>query len=430
MDLDTMRERIAAALAEARTLSDKIDAEKRKATDEEKRTFDALMAEVDELKADVGRREKLEGEERWAKAPEHPEKRPLGPVRGSDGAEAPSLGVQMQAIARRSGYRGPISPEAEARAAGMNEAVGSQGGFHLETTYMAGLFNKLYDTSPIVSLCRKAQIGPNSNSLVIKAISETSRVAGSRFGGCTFYWLDEGVQKTHSQPAFRKIVLEPKKVAALWYATDELLQDAVALTSIANDVFGQELEFVVANAIINGTGAGQPLGIINSPALVTVAAIVGQGVDTIISTNVEQMWSRCWGPSRRNSVWLYNQDCEPQLHSMVMPGTAGPMPCYLPPNGLSASPFGTIYGRPAIPCEQCSTIGNVGDILLVDLNSYMLVDKGPGQMGESIHLRFDYDETTFRLVYRVDGSPLWDSVLTPATGSALTLSPFVALAAR
>ena len=105
------------------------------------------------------------------------------------------------------------------------------------------------------------------------------------------------------------------------------------------------------------------------------------------------------------------------------------MPVYLPPGGLSGDRFARLKGAPVIPTEFNPTLGTVGDIMLVDLSQYLLIDKGGPQADSSIHVRFINNEKTFRFIYRVDGRPLWNTVLTPAKGSN-TLSPFVALATR
>jgi hypothetical protein len=47
----------------------------------------------------------------------------------------------------------------------------------------------------------------------------------------------------------------------------------------------------------------------------------------------------------------------------------------------------------------------------------------------SMHCRFLYDENTFRITWRVIGTPAWKAKLTPFKGAA-DLSPFVTLAAR
>ena len=89
-------------------------------------------------------------------------------------------------------------------------------------------------------------------------------------------------QKTESKPKFRKIELSLKKLIGLCYATDELLEDAAALESVIRAGFSSEFGFLLDDAIINGTGAGQPLGILNSGCLVSVAAETGQKAATIV----------------------------------------------------------------------------------------------------------------------------------------------------
>jgi len=51
------------------------------------------------------------------------------------------------------------------------------------------------------------------------------------------------------------------------------------------------------------------------------------------------------------------------------------------------------------------------------------------QAASSVHVKFIYDEMTFRTTYRVDGQPAWKSPITPFKSSN-TLSPFVTLQAR
>jgi len=102
---------------------------------------------------------------------------------------------------------------------------------------------------------------------------------------------------------------------------------------------------------------------------------------------------------------------------------------YMPPGGLSQSGYGSLFGRPVIEIEQCDTIGDVGDIILASWSEYQMIEKGGIQSASSIHVRFQYDETVFRFVYRTDGQPKWSLPLTPFQ-SALTQGPFVVLAAR
>ncbi|SHH14480.1 phage major capsid protein, HK97 family [Desulfosporosinus lacus DSM 15449] len=314
-------------------------------------------------------------------------------------------------------------------ASGMGESVPSDGGFLVGEDFAKELLQRTYETGILASKCRKIPISPTSNSLEANGIDETSRANGSRWGGIQSYWENEADALIGSKPKFNKVGLKLKKLTGLCYATDELLQDSTALESIIGQAFAEEFGFRMDDVIMNGLGAGQPLGYMKSGALVTVAKEAGQANGSIVTQNVLNMWARCWGRSRQNAVWLINQDVEPQLSQMTITVGTGGIPVYMPAGGVSGAQYSTLFGRPVIPVEQANTVGSLGDISLVDLSQYLLIDKGGLNAASSIHVRFLYDESVFRFIYRVDGQPIWKSTLQPFKGSN-TLSPFVTLAAR
>ncbi len=354
-----------------------------------------------------------------AKAPEPDRKERFG-----------SLGEQMSAVVRAAVPGGQIDPRLFRAATGLNETTPSDGGFLVQTDFQSGLLQDVFQTGILPSRCRRITISGNSNGIKINGVDETSR-ASTRSGGILGYWKDEAAQKTASKPKFRQIELTLHKLIGLCYATDELLADAVALEAFIRQAFAAEFGFLLDDAIIRGTGAGQPLGILNAGCLVTVAKEGGQGADTIVWENVVNMYARLFASSRPNAVWLINQAAEPQLMKMAMAVGTGGVPVYMPAGGASQSPYATLFGRPVIACEQCSALGDVGDIIFGDFSNYILAEKGGIESAMSIHVKFDYDESVFRFVMRVDGQPVRASALTPYKGgSGATLSHFVTLAAR
>jgi len=312
---------------------------------------------------------------------------------------------------------------------GLNEGLGAEGGFLVGTDQGGSLMERVYNVGDILRRVDMTGISANSNGMTFYGVNETARANGSRRGGIRAYWAAEGGTKTASQPAFRQLELRLHKCVGLVYATDELLQDASALESWIMANLPEELRFVVEDAIINGTGVGMPQGIRASGALVTQAAEAGQAADTVVSQNIMNMWSRLWAPSRRNAVWLINQDVEPQLYQLNLGVGTGGVALYQPPGGLSQAPYSTIMGRPVIASEYSQTVGDEGDIMLIDFSEYQMIEKGGIQSASSIHVQFVYDETVFRFVYRVDGIAKWNAALTPLY-SAITQSPFITLAAR
>ena len=314
-------------------------------------------------------------------------------------------------------------------ATGMGEAVPSDGGFMVQKDFVDELLKRTYETGLLAGRTRRLPISRRSNGIKINAYAESSRVNGSRLGGIQAYWADEAAALTASKPKLRQMELTLHKLTGLCYATDEMLEDSEAMEAILMDGFAEEFGFKIDDALVNGDGAAKPLGVLNANCLVTVNKETGQAAASIVVENIIKMWSRMWGRSRANAVWMINQDIEPSLFTMSLAVGTGGVPVYMPANSLANSPFSMLMGRPLLPIEQCATLGTVGDIILGDYSQYVTADKGVMKSASSIHVRFLNDEMVWRFTYRIDGQPTWNAALTPYKGSN-TLSPFIALQSR
>lgn len=319
-----------------------------------------------------------------------------------------------------------------AAATGAGEAIPSDGGFLVGTDFSTDIMKRAYDNNQVINRCTRRTISGPANSIELDAVDETSRVAGSKWGGVRFYWFAEGGAMTASKPKTRKIKLELNEGGVLVYASDTLLADAPLFSQVLNDAVPDVIGANVQGAIINGTGTGQPLGILNSGAIVSQAAETGQGAATIVYENVLKMVSRIWG-SMSSYAWLYNQEIIPQLGLMNVAVGTGGAPVFLPGGGVGSSATGalpmSLFTMPMIEIEQASALGTSGDLMLVNLNDYIVAEKGGVQSAMSIHVEFLTNQTVFRWVLRVDGQPTWNSPLTPEKGSA-TRGPFITLATR
>lgn len=314
-------------------------------------------------------------------------------------------------------------------ATGMGELVGSDGGFLVPPQFSNKIFERMYRENDLLAKCDKYDIG--SHTMTFPRNAESSRVTGSRWGGVQAYWVQEGSSITASAPTFGRLTLQLNKLACLARVTEELIQDSsTAMESYLTRVFGLEIGFATSNAVFRGTGAGQPLGILNAACGISVSKETGQAANTIVPQNIAKMWARRFalGPTGQY-VWLVNQDTSPQLNLMTLGiGTAG-VAVYLPPGGLSAAPYATLMGAPVMEVEFASTLGTNGDIVLVDLSQYVAVTKGGLNSMSSMHVYFTTDEQAFRTTFRLDGAPWWATALTPFQGTN-TQSPIVTLATR
>ena len=400
-------------------------------TDTQRSRDDEIVAQLAQIDADIERMERARRAEREAPAT-------VVEAPAPDPTTAPtpfaSLGEQLQAVYRAAVVKHQPPDQRlldiNAAAQGANETVGADGGFIVQQDIATDLLTRIYNSGILASRTRRRQIGPNSNSIKVNYLDETSRANGSRFGAVRAYWTSEAGSLTGSRPKYGTHSLDLQKLTGLYYATDELLADATALNSFVDDAFAQELAFALDDAIVNGTGTGQPEGILNANCTVSISKETGQAAATVVPENIWKMFARLWSGSARNAAWYINQDVWPQLFGLSLSVGTGGMPLFIPPGtGISSSPFGTLLGRPIEVIEHAATLGTVGDIILADLNEYLLIEKGGVARASSIHVQFTTDEMAFRWILRVNGEAIWQSALTPYKGSN-TQSPFITLATR
>lgn len=451
--VEELQDRLIELRDQMNNIQAKADAEQRQLTTDESKQIEEIFATFEETEADIDRRERLinanarlsvgRGRQTDADnvanvgedvASRPRRERPLVPAAARDPNDVGKWGFRsvgefasaVRAAHPSSGGRN-LDPRLVANAPTSygSEGVGEDGGFAVPPDFRRDIMQKVMGEESMLS--RTDQLTSSSNSITIPK-DETTPWQTS--GGIQAAWEGEGAQFSQSKPSLEQSTIRLNKLTALVPVTEELLSDAPALSTYLRRKTPEKFDFKINDAILNGTGAGQPLGVLNSGALITVNAESGQAADTVRFENIVNMYSRLYSACRQNAVWLINQDVEPQLLTMQFPGTGTAVPAYLPPGGLSAQPYGTLLGRPVIATEAAQTLGDAGDITLVDLRQYMTATKTGGiRQDVSIHLWFDYDVTAFRFVMRVAGQPWWSNAISPKNGSN-TRSCFVTLAAR
>lgn len=361
MKLQELRTRAEETRRKAVALIDAAQTENRFLTDEEEARMQTLEAELTKWRGMIEQARRLEDDVRGQEPQPEVPTAPTAPIRSQPNAENrfASFGEQLMAVYRAASPDGRIDSRLATRASGMNETVQADGGFLVQQDFVAELLRRTYETGVLTSRVRRIPVSATANGIKINAVDENSRANGARWGGVQAFWQDEAEELIASRPKFREMTLSLKKLTGLCYTTDELLQDTSALESVIQQSFAEEFGFKMDDAILRGVGAGQPLGVLNSGSLIKVAKDENQA-DPITVQNIVNMWSRLWGRSRANSYWYVNQAIEPYLYTLRV----GEQPVYIPAGGLSAAPYASLMGRPVVPLEQCSAVGDVGDILL------------------------------------------------------------------
>lgn len=467
MGIKELKQKRAALLAEAKAIQAKADEEKRDLTDEEFDSIKAKMGEAEALAGQIKAAEErakvlsdlnaqtaaVEARPGRATAPDDAASQTVNTAIRSvvsthdnllDDPKRAWANVGQFAAAVYDAGMGQVDERLKIGAVagtGMEQNLNTTGGYLVPPSFSQSIWDRMSKAADsLVARCDNFTLPYGTESITFPAKDETSRADGSRWGGIRGYWKSELLQMTESRPTFREVKFEPQELYVFVYVSDKLLRNAGILSQYISRAAADEINFKLGDAIINGTGSAMPKGIMvgtagTSAARIEVAKETSQAADTIVPENIDNMWSRLHPNAQANAVWLYDPSVLPVLQKMSRDVGTGGLPAFMPPGGMSVSPYGTLMGRPMVPCEYCGAVGDAGDLLLVDLSAYGMVTRGGIEEAMSIHLKFDYNQTAFRFIFEADGQPWVISALTPFTPSGgttktATLSPFVAIAAR
>ncbi len=415
----------------ARALTDKVASENRDLTTEEQTQFEDIANKIRSADASIEREQMLASAEAGLGASGSVEIPASATISvSSNMAVDPKRGFKTfgefaQAV-RGAGVSGGRPDQrlligAAAPGTFGGEGSGTDGGFLVPPQYSTDIFNLSLTDDALLPLTDNIEI--DGNSMVFPK-DETTPWGTD---GVRSYWQAEASAATVTKPKFGTATLRMHKLMALVPLTDELLADTNALGGYLPNLLSRSIRWKTNEAILIGTGAGQPLGAFSGAAALVVAKESGQAANTVALANITKMIAALPPGSFPNASWLITPDALPQLFGL----TLGNYPIYLPINaGAQGNPYGTLMGRPIMVSQHASAFSAQGDIELIDLSYYRTITKAGGvQMASSLHLYFDADATAFRATFRVDGQPKIAAQITQAKGSN-KLSPFVQLGAR
>lgn len=419
-------EQIRARLAEIGVELEGINAGDKGLTQEQLTEIEKLNAEFETLSQQLEGAEKLESMKARASNTAGRKTTQAAPAETTRATQAAtrvggfeSAGAWLMAV-KKAGQTGELDKRFLNVA---KESVGEDGGFLVPEEISAAILKKMGGDDSLMAKATTIQVGGNALTINVDENQPWN-------GGVQAYWTAEGASITESKPAFKQASWRLQKLAALVKATDELLDDAVALESYILATAPAAIVHQLNKAILTGNGVGKPTGIINSPFAVTVSKESGpQTADTVVAANVIKMYSRMFPSSRANAAWYINPAVEEQLLTMKDPNDNY---IYLSPGSqMNQTPYGTLLGRPVIPLMGgMPALGDVGDIIFADLSYYYMIRKASGiKSATSIHLHFDKEITSFRFSLRVDGKCPFQAPVTTEFGS-YQMSAFVLLEAR
>jgi len=298
----------------------------------------------------------------------------------------------------------------------MSMGVGSAGGF-LVPEQMGPLQEPIQPQEAVFRpRARVIPAGtPPDAAITLPALDQSG--AHGVFGGVQVVWIAEAGTKPQTEPELREVKLEPQEVAGHVVVSDKLLRNTEAAGALVSTLLRGAINAAEDQTFLNGTGVGQPLGIIGHPASINV---VRAGAGAIAYADVVNMFAvALMGGGRQ--IWIGSQTILPQLMQMATP--LGQL--VWQPSAREGMPM-SLLGIPLILNARSPVLGAQGDLILADLNYYLIKDGSPLTIAASEHPRFTHNQTIIKGFWNVDGQPWLNGPLLLEDG-VTQVSPFVVL---
>jgi len=282
------------------------------------------------------------------------------------------------------------------------------GGYLVPEEFQATLVQ--YDTEPTI-VWPRATIWPMTRDKLgmpklAQRADEDDTTNFDHFAGVAFTWTDEGGEKSSTEPSFEFIELIAHELSGYTEITDILLEDSVInLMNFLTNLFRRAYLWYTDRSFIRGTGARQPLGVVNDPA-VTIVARAGAGAFTY--TDAINMVNQLPSVFDNGAVWFMNKRVLNSIRNERDTNNALLLQQFYQagPPGIGTGPIMSILGYPVIPSDgKTYALGTTGDVILGNWNWYYIGDRKRFTMDVSKHYKFRENKTAIRVCGRLDGQP-------------------------
>lgn len=308
--------------------------------------------------------------------------------------------------------------------AALAEASGVTGGYVVPPEFYQGIMDLAAEDT---FFRQRAFVQPMASETLMFPYLDITTVQSAGvspfFGGVQMNWTEEAQTRTETEPAFKMMELKAHELSGYAVSSNVLLQDAAfGLERYLMKLFSRAIGWYEEYAFMQGNGVGKPLGILNSPAAISVNRSTG---NTFKFVDAAKMLSYLLPSSQKRAIWTVHPYVLAQL--IQMQDGAGRI-IWVPNMNLNIQDKvpGTLFGLPVITTEKVPALGTKGDVMLMDPALYVVGDRMRLEIAASEHVNFLKNQMTWRVVERVDGQPWLEKAIT-LQDSASTVSPFIIL---
>lgn len=308
--------------------------------------------------------------------------------------------------------------------AALNTQTGTQGGYTVPTEFVPALLQFATESAIVRKRATIIPMAGKSVQVPVLDVTTAPSAGDTAFlGGVVARWTEEAGSINETEPTFKQIELTNHELMGYSKLSNTLLADnAIGLETFLLTLFGRAIAWYEDYAFLRGDGAGKPLGVLNATALISVTR---SGASAFALTDAANMLSRLlpgWSP--RSTVWAVHPGVLAKL--MTMTDTASGHVVWI--DNARERPRMSLFGIPVETTEKLPALNTLGDVLLLDLQHYLIGDRQQIEIAFSEHVAFLNNQGVWRFVSRIDGQPWMRDKVTLADATS-TLSPFIGLTA-
>ncbi len=385
---------------------------------------------VDELVAKVGARVHAQTDERLRAALQDwtVQLKAASAVGVASPAATSQQGPDLRAFLRAVASRDVKALEGWHEIKDMSGSVGSAGGFLLPQQLETMLLREMAVYDQFAALPperRPRELTISGRSVTLPLPDVSSGPVGSSTAmafGAQVYRVAENATVQTTEPKIRQVEIVAHPVAALVWASNELMEDAGnALEQTITTALAQAYADRKLRELLVGTGVGEALGVLVSPATIGVTRVASG--DPIEVDDILNMYRRLLPGSHRRAVWF----AHPFARSYLAKLQLGSQPAMTWADIRAGLPD-TLLGLPIYFTEYLSPPGTENDLLLADWTQYVIVARKGLTFATSTEAGFVKRQTGFLAEARWNGQPVHNAPITLADGAgANTVSPFIRL---
>ena len=231
--------------------------------------------------------------------------------------------------------------------------------------------------------------------------------------------VDAGDTLTKTEPSFEMLEWRLHKVGGYTEVDNELIDDSpMSVEALLRGLFVVAIGAKNERNILRGSGAGEPLGILNSTAIVNVTP----GTDNAFTwPDVGNMYAK-FRSAGGSPVWVIHPSVWPDIMGMETTNGGAVWQANLAANSSGQG----LNGIPIITSEHLPQANSSGDVVLADLSGYLMWQRSGISIDFSEHAAFTADQGTWRFTQRTDGKPWLRYPITLADPQgSYQVSPFV-----